>query len=151
MPPPSESASVGQLLDLHRASGLEARRHRGTARHRDADHPQSRRLRLHRRGDAGDQAAARQRDQRAFEVGHRLEHLEPQRALARHHARVVEGRDHRQALLGHQPVDLDLGVVLADGRRCAPRRRALSIALELVGGTSRDMQITARTPAAAAA
>ncbi len=47
------------------------------------------------------------------DIRHRLDHLETERALARDDIRMVEGRDRHHALLGDQPLDLDLRIVLA--------------------------------------
>ena len=52
---------------------------------------------LDRRGDAGDQPAAADRDEHRCDVRALLEDLEPERALARDDPFVIERRHHRQA------------------------------------------------------
>ena len=93
-------------------AGGEARLHGGAAAHGDGDHPHLRAQALHRRGDAGDEAAARQRHQHRLNVRQVGNDLQADRALARHDGRMIEGRHVCHALFGDQPVDLDLRLVL---------------------------------------
>ena len=67
---------------------------------------------LHRRGDAGDETAARQRHQHRLDVRQVGDDFQPDRALAGDDGRMIEGRHIGHAVLGNQPVDLDLGLVL---------------------------------------
>ena len=64
-------------------------------------------------GDAGHEAAARERDHHRVQVRAVLEQLEPDGALAGDDVGMVEGRQLDPALLGDEPVDLGLGIVLA--------------------------------------
>ena len=62
--------------------------------------PITRAVRLQRlddRADACEQAAAADRDDHGVEVGRLLDDLEAHRALSRHHVRVVERMDEREA------------------------------------------------------
>ena len=69
-----------------------------------ADDPHVGAQRLDRQRDPGQQAAATGGHQHGLHVGHLLEHLEPEGALARHDVDVVERVDqHRPGLVGEPP------------------------------------------------
>ena len=69
-----------------------------------ADHAHVGSQRLDRQRDPGQQPAAAGRHQHGLDLGHLLEHLEPQGALAGHDVDVVEGVDqHRARLVGEPP------------------------------------------------
>ena len=67
---------------------------------------------LDREGDAGGEAAARERHEDGGEVGAVLDELEADGALAGDDAGVVEGRDLGEALPGGEAAGLGAGLVL---------------------------------------
>src|SRR3546814_9697911 len=73
-------------------AGLEALVHGRPARLRNADDAHARLQRLGRHGDAGDEAAARQRHQQGRRLRQFLQHLQAEGALAGDDVGVVEGR-----------------------------------------------------------
>ena len=78
---------------------------------------------LERRGNAGNQAAAADSDDDHVDIGQVLEDLEPDRAVAGDHLRVVERVDEREAALVADP--LHLGKRFADVRAVQDDLRAI--------------------------
>ena len=113
IPPPRLSARLGYSSTSTGWPAAIERCMAAPAIHADADHPDIRLDGLRGQHDPGRQPAARKRHQQHVEIGARLQHLQPDRALAGDHQRIVEGRDLGQPLLGHQSLRLGLGVVLA--------------------------------------
>ena len=83
-----------------RLAALDAPHHRRHGGGLHADHLDLGAQRLHRGGDAGDHAAASDRDDHHVEVGHLLEQLETDRALPGDHMVVVERVNEGEAALG---------------------------------------------------
>ena len=90
--------AFGERVAAHRQiAAMDGVVHRGIEPGLDAHDAQRRLDRFRRNGDAADQAAAADRDDQRVELRHRLEHLQPDRALPRNDQRIVVGMDEDHA------------------------------------------------------
>jgi hypothetical protein len=78
----------------------------------DPDHPCAGLGGLDGQRRTRDQAAARERHQHHLELGALLDELEAEGTLAGNDIGMIEGRQHSKPLLGHEPLNLSLRIVL---------------------------------------